>query len=69
MVNIKCQQQKVKKVASSSGDDKRVQNFNCIKNYASGTSDGIIEGDGEKVQREKHLKSVFLQTGLFEKDI
>ena len=51
------------------GNDKRVQNFNCIKNYASGTSDGIIEGDGENVQREKHLKSVFLQTGLFEKHI
>ena len=67
MVKIKCQQQKVKKVASSSGDDKRVQNFNYIKNYASATSDGIMEEDGEKVQHEKHLKSVYLQTGLLEK--
>ena len=42
---------KVSKVASSSGDDKRVQIFNCIKSYTSVTGDKTKGGHGEKIKR------------------
>ena len=49
----------VNKVALSSGNDKRIQSFSCVRTYAYSTNNKIIEKN-EKCQHNKYRKSTLL---------